>query len=215
MGVCEHVTTGTKVLGPVSIVYYEAVQNYCTDPYPGHKDGCPNFDHRKGCPPHAKYFPDVFCPDGCYLAVMDILFCEYLSLFKKQHPTWTDRQLRNPLYWQNYFRTRFKAWAESQVPDGYKCIFVPEAMGVDVDTTCKDAGITLEWPPDTHVYMVAVYAMTWDASVKHDLAELDVIDGQVSQANKNKTLKVIGTEGAAIVDLAVKEFARTELGIQK
>lgn len=163
--ICHMVTTGAKIFGPVDVVYSRDIQGLCTRPYHNHKNGCPNFGKRKGkfsdfpaCPPHAPYFPDEY-ETKVLVAVYEILFCEYMALMKLKHPDWTDCQLRNPLYWQGYFRTRFKSWVKANVPDdGYCAIFVPEALGVNVTETCSKLGIQLEWPPVDSVFMIALYA---------------------------------------------------------
>jgi hypothetical protein len=80
-------------------------------------------------------------------------------MMKGRHPEWNDRQCRNPIYWQGYFRKIFHAKALAFCnPQEQHLIFVPEAMGVDVTKTCLNAGITLEWPPMDDVFMIALYA---------------------------------------------------------
>lgn len=142
---------------PVEVSINRAVQDLCAKPYPGHAHGCPNYGTKAGCPPTAPFFPDWYETTGG-LAVMEIDFAEYRAMRQRQHPTWTDRQLRCPLYWQGHFRKIFKDWARQNAPPGYAPVFTPEARGVDVTETCSKVGIQLEWPPTSKVYMVAVYA---------------------------------------------------------
>ena len=158
MSVCDHVPLDIKIVTCVDVVGNRDMQCLCAAPYPNHKHGCPNYGKKDGCPPNIPYFPDVYDTEGVHLIAQDIQFGEYLRLFKIKHPTWTDRQLRNPLYWQTYFRARFRASVEHRKPDGYDVLYTPEAMGVDVTATCKKAGINLEWPPTEHTFMVALYA---------------------------------------------------------
>ena len=146
-----------RLFDKVEISGNRAIQEFCTDAYEGHPQGCPNYGVKFGCPPSAKFFPDKYMMRGG-LAVMEIDFAEYLALRKREHPGWTDRQCRCPLYWQGHFRKIFKDWAERHAPQGYEVVFTPEAMGVDVTDACSKVGIQLEWPPMNMVHMVAVYA---------------------------------------------------------
>jgi predicted metal-binding protein len=38
----------------------------------------------------------------------------------------------------------------------YKVTTCPEAMGVNITETMKDAGIILEWPPENVTYQIAL-----------------------------------------------------------
>jgi hypothetical protein len=65
---------------------------------------------------------------------------------KAKHPHWSERQCRNPLYWQGGVRKRLREKAEKL--NGDIILDIPEACGVEVFETMKLVGINLERKPD-------------------------------------------------------------------
>ena len=43
----------------VAPVVDNTVRALCVRPYPGHPNGCPNFDKKVGCPPGAQHIDDI------------------------------------------------------------------------------------------------------------------------------------------------------------
>jgi hypothetical protein len=49
-----------RLFDKVEISGNRAIQEFCTDAYAGHPQGCPNYGVKFGCPPSAKFFPDKY-----------------------------------------------------------------------------------------------------------------------------------------------------------
>ena len=64
----------------------------------------------------------------------------------KKLPDWSDRQCRNPLYWQGGVRSRLRKKANAL--NGDIVLDIPEACGIDVFLTVAEVGIVLERKPD-------------------------------------------------------------------
>ena len=161
-------TVGRRYRGRMTIHYVKpmidySVRNLCFKEYPNHKKGCPNFGNRFMCPPTAPLIKDFFNLDKRIMAVV-IHF--NLELHRQKmlalHPKWSKRQTDCCLYWQGTVRKQLKkeiAYNLTRSPlfDSEKLIATdcPEAMGVDVTATMKNAGIILEWPPEKIVRKIA------------------------------------------------------------
>lgn len=143
------------VLGPSKAICNSIFMDLCTLSYPGHKKGCPNVGKRSYCPPKTQYFPKVY-EEQVYIVAVGLDFEAYRKMRKEQHPSWTERQQRNPLYWQGYLRKILKDYARevlAKMADKKSVIIAnPEAMGVNLTETCRKCGLKLEWPPDNYVY---------------------------------------------------------------
>lgn len=143
-----------------------SVRGLCVKQYPGHPRGCPNFNHKEGCPPQAKLFADVFNLKYPVYAIVNVFeFGKHCTRMKLIHPEWSKRQVECCLYWQPTARKQleteiqnFKS-AKGLRVDGsprYVVTRCPEAMGVDITKTLHNAGIDLEWPPVNVTYQVAL-----------------------------------------------------------
>lgn len=148
-------------LGPSKVVCGKEIRGLCVRPYYKHKYGCPNLSIREDCPPRVPFFLDIYKPEVIIAAVIWD-FKSYLESMKVRHPDWTDRQLRNPLYWQGYLRSMLKKHVgllgQSGKAENMEVIFNPEAMGVNVTATCKQVGLNIEWPPRKYMHRVALFA---------------------------------------------------------
>jgi predicted metal-binding protein len=134
-------------------------KSLCVKPYHGHKKGCPNYGKYTLCPPDAPMFDEIFDMTKdiyCVYYAYDIK--SHMEKMKKKHPDWSDRQLRNVLYWQGtakkLHREKIKEFLKEYEPLGYEVIS-PEATGVDATKTLENAGIILEWPPKNKSYRIA------------------------------------------------------------
>lgn len=65
---------------------------------------------------------------------------------KTKHPHWSERQCRNPLYWQGAIRANLRN--KTIMCKGDIVLDIPEACGINVFETMKCVGITLEKKPD-------------------------------------------------------------------
>ena len=137
----------------VDIVCDRSVPALCSRPYAQHPRGCPNVARCSKVP----WFLDEYQEVG-YVATLRFDFGTYLDTMRAKHPNWSDRQLRCPLYWQGHARKAMRTFVDAQHIEGYEPVWIPEAMGVNVTETCKNAGITLEWPPMTKTYVVVLFA---------------------------------------------------------
>ena len=136
---------------PVIVVQDLKMIALCRLPYPNHFQGCPNWAHKDGCPPHTKPFLALFEP-SVYLAIARLDFAEYLRLKKNLHPNWTERALRNPRHWQGHLRAALKNFlSQNEIPPGYQIITNAEAMGINLFETCINAGFSLERDPQKYV----------------------------------------------------------------
>ena len=63
---------------------------------------------------------------------------------------WTDRQCRNPLYWQGGVRKRLREKAQkvANISPNSIILDIPEACGIDIFETMVRIGIKLERNPD-------------------------------------------------------------------
>lgn len=150
-----------QVVQVIPVIDY-SVRGLCTKPYPGHKKGCPNFNHKNGCPPGVKKFDEEYdLSKPVYAIVNSFDLAAHVEKMRIDHPKWSHRQLVCCLYWQRR--------ARKQLFEGIKLFMrehrhyavepCPEAMGVEITKTLQAAGIYLEWPPKTVAYQVALAAI--------------------------------------------------------
>lgn len=157
-----------------------SVRGLCVKPYPGHPKGCPNFNHKDGCPPEAALFDEVFdITKPVYAIINRFDLKAHIDKMKMAHPDFTEAQLKCCLYWQNTARKQLTNEIVRFMFDhldyyvavaGYRGLdkdiksilrqhiipSPPEAMGVNITETMKNVGIILEWPPETIAYQIAL-----------------------------------------------------------
>lgn len=135
-------------------------RNYCKIPYPGHKKGCPNYNKSKDCPPRVQLIEDVFdLKKHMYFVVERFNLKEHVEIMKKNHPEWSERQLKNLLYWQNTVRKQLKIKSErfiNRKDNDMIYTLIPEAMGVMVIKTALKLGIPIEVHPANYVHKIAL-----------------------------------------------------------
>lgn len=155
----------------VPLVLHDAktVHQLCTQQYPKHKKGCPNFNHKEGCPPHIQHISQQYDLESINILLLKFPFSYYITLKQQEHPDWSLRALSNQRHWQNHLKgTLNEYWKniKDKYP-GYKLIKNPEAQGVNVDETLKELNIDLQWPKtdeydeicEVPEYMYHVYLM--------------------------------------------------------
>lgn len=146
----------------VTPVINHRVRALCVHPYPNHPKGCPNFNHKAGCPSDAPLFERAFDSSGVW-AVWNVFdLAGHVAKMKAAHPTWSDRQLVCCLYWQpgarSKLRDKIREFMREHRGEGLHVCAVPEAMGVDVTATMRAVGIELEWPVRTRAYQIVFMA---------------------------------------------------------
>lgn len=129
------------------IVYDERANNgeWCTYPYEGHKNGCPNFPACMKNRADFKLFENKY---NWYAVVEEFDLKFHADKMKAKHPEWSERQCRCLLYWQGGVRKRLKEKAETAFA-GYNLILtIPEAHGINVFETMAKVGIIIDKHPD-------------------------------------------------------------------
>lgn len=148
-----------------------SVRGLCVKVYPGHKKGCPNLNHKDGCPPNAGYFDKVYDISKPVYAIINVFdFKSHVDKMRELHPDWSQRQLDCCLYWQPKARKQLFEGIKKflthndkeRFKQGYRVEKCPEAMGVEITKTLAKAGIALEWPPVNVVYQVALAGIPYD-----------------------------------------------------
>jgi predicted metal-binding protein len=131
----------------------KSVRRLCYKPYHNHPKGCPNYGKRETCPPKAVLLPEYFDMNKPILAVWVAFSLEqHREKMKNKHPNWSRRQLDCCLYWQGRVNKRLRRQVEynlgrSPLFEGSNNLiatYCPEAMGVNVTETMKNAGLILE-----------------------------------------------------------------------
>ena len=148
-------------VAPIIPVLDSSVRKLCVRSYPRHKNGCPNFNKKDGCPPNIELFQDVYNLNRPMLAVWNIFnFKEYVDRMRVKHPDWSQAQLENCLYWQGSARKSLRLAVEEilKIHPGMKANYCPEAMGVNVTETMNQIGVVIEWPPVNVAIQVAILA---------------------------------------------------------
>ena len=156
-----------------------SVRSLCIKPYPGHKNGCPNFNYKQGCPPRAKLFDKAFDLSQPVFAIYNAFdFKSHVERMRAANPTWTQRQLTCCYYWQNTARKQltkelayfmithldyhvavaFYKGLDKDLDPLFKKVIIspPEAMGVEITKTMASIEVELEWPPVNVAYQVAL-----------------------------------------------------------
>jgi predicted metal-binding protein len=146
----------------------KSVRALCLTPYPGHPKGCPNYNKRNDCPPKVDLVEQVLdLEKQVYVVYNRFHLAEHVQTLKRKHPKWSQRQLECCLYWQGKARKQLREQVGDLLYQLYHfstygpgseptVLYTPEACGVDVTATMASLGITLEWPPRTYTYQVAL-----------------------------------------------------------
>jgi predicted metal-binding protein len=147
----------TKV---VDLVFQpEVTRLLCIKPYVGHPRGCPNFGKIDRCPPRAPLWFDVYDRfEPCFAIYTLFEISLHVAKMSERHPDWSERQVRNCLYWQGTARKDLKQQLLKfyLTHPEYEFETTPEAMGINVTATMAAAGVTIEWPPRSFVTLVAL-----------------------------------------------------------
>lgn len=149
-----------------------AVRGLCTRPYPGHPKGCPNFNHKEGCPPQGKLYDEVYDLAKPIYAIFNWFDLKaHKERMNVIHPDWSERQISCCLYWQPTARKMLQEQIDEVfgVNDltGYRVEKCPEAMGINVIKTMQQVGISIVFPPKDWVYQVALAGMPFTKEDHH------------------------------------------------
>ena len=159
-----------------------SVRGLCKLSYSGNTKGCPNFNHKEGCPPSALFFDKVFDMNKSIFVIYNKYDLKgFADKMRTKHPGISKKQAECCLYWQNTARKSLtkKVITFLSCHENYfvcmapyrgiekdlgkykdNVIFSPpEAMGVSLTLTMKTIGIELEWPPENVTYQIAIAAL--------------------------------------------------------
>ena len=130
-----------------TIVYnIDARLNWCRLPYHGHPKGCPNWP---GCIRSRPDFAEIKKDDYEWFAVVERFDLKaHSAKMKDKFPQWTERQCRNPLYWQSGVRKRLKEKAKTLIANDSILLDIPEACGINMFATMDLVGVELVMNPD-------------------------------------------------------------------
>lgn len=146
------------IIEVVPVIDY-SVRQLCPKPYYNHPRGCPNYGRKKGCPPGAPLFDQVYDLSHPVFAIINEFdIGGHIQKMKEKHPEWSEHQLRCVLYWQGGARKQLKKKGIEflRTHPGYQIETCPEAMGVNITDTLRSVGIELEWPPTKIARQVAL-----------------------------------------------------------
>ena len=138
-----------------------SMRKICTNPYPNHPKGCPNYGKKAGCPPQLPRIDQLLEMDisqPIYAIFNKYDFKGHCDRMRAKHPKWSKRQVECCLYWQGTARKnlRERISAFTWKHPHYSIIDCPEGAGVNITETMKMVGIELEWPPVNHTYQIAL-----------------------------------------------------------
>ena len=139
-----------EVTGNLEIDY--TVRDYCTLPFPGHPEGCPNFGKKKECPPSAplvKDFIDLSKPHYFMVADCDFSAGTEKPKNRSEDTTWNWNEYVEPILCE-----RIKEFQKEH--PGTVFTMHPSAVGVDVFKTAQNVGILLEFSPDESFCKIAL-----------------------------------------------------------
>ena len=130
-----------------NLISSEKTGQWCKIPYPNHKNGCPNYDKKYYCPPHAVKLVDILdMSRPLYIVHSEFDLGRHVKRMKSKHPEWTDRQCRCVLYWQGTSRKQLRERVRiAQHITGCNIIsYCPEGQGINLYATCLKNGLKLE-----------------------------------------------------------------------
>lgn len=129
------------------LVHKPEVCDWCRLPYPGHPKGCPNYGKQIKCPPQAPYVTEVFDTSRpLYLVHSEFDLTGHINRMQELHPSWSAKQLRCVLYWQNSSRKQLRERVSLAMNILGTTVYhtMAEALGVNLYATCQLSGLKLE-----------------------------------------------------------------------
>lgn len=134
-------------------------RDWCLLPYPGHPDGCPNWNKNEECPPKAPIVSDHFdLEKRHWFAIVEFDMQRQMKKMKGLQPKYSDRQARCCLYWQEGERRKLRTEVNNFIGLNPDLIYtlIPEAMGVHVFKTAAKIHIYLKRSAFPILYKIAL-----------------------------------------------------------
>lgn len=139
-----------EVTGTLEIDYN--VRDYCTNPYPGHPEGCPHFGKRKECPPQAPLIEDFIDLSKPHYFIIVKYDCGHNSL---EIP---EKKEKTPDVWEEHMNPVLCEYIQEFQKTCPGTVFTlhPSAVGVDVFKTARKMGISLKSNPEKTLCKIAL-----------------------------------------------------------
>jgi len=64
------------------------------------RKGCPNYGKKPGGPPRNLFDEDYDLSEPLYLIATDFDLTDHVKRIRRAHPSWTEKAIYNPRYWQ-------------------------------------------------------------------------------------------------------------------
>lgn len=138
-----------------TLVYDTRIKSWCKFSYPGHPNGCPNYllPNKPKCPmstPMVNKFFNLKRP--LFFTFVEFNLQEHVNNMRIKHPDWTERQLRNVLYWQAKSKKELKKQVNNlivQMKEKHNLELnayctMPESLGIHVYNTMRRHNLFLE-----------------------------------------------------------------------
>jgi len=166
----ELVSINWKEIKEETIIHYDEVLELCKRPYPNHPKGCPNQEKcRSLAIPSFKEFKEKNKNYFYYLVHAYFDFGSYKQIRKREHPDWTEQQVKCVLYWQGSVKKHLADYIENirkgnppfyvyGCGSGLKLFFQKivgsmEAARINVFSTLKLNRIPFELNPENNVIL--------------------------------------------------------------
>ncbi|MBD3228697.1 MAG: hypothetical protein GF329_10980 [Candidatus Lokiarchaeota archaeon] len=167
----------TIEISPDSIIFTKKTRKWCLLPYPNHPRGCPNYNKNPLCPPFAEFLEEKVKKFNYFYLIYAVFnFREYTRKMMKRHPTWTERQARNLLYWQNSIKKMIRDHLKRILHENSNLefyllgcgsgfndksfkqekIYSMEAAGINVFSVLKNNDISFEIKPKNRVILTTL-----------------------------------------------------------
>ena len=171
----ELVKISFKEINGDTICFTHKTHRWCTLPYSGHPNGCPNYNKNVLCPPKAQSLKNLILKYNFhYLIYGKFDIKQHKAKLKKKYPHWSDKQTGCVLYWQSSVKKYLREFIEqiysknpnkslyllacgSGFKNGFinqKDVYSMEAGDINVFKTLKDNNIPFELKPKNYVLLV-------------------------------------------------------------
>lgn len=160
------------ILPVKKLVLNPEAKEWCKIPYPNHPKGCPNYYGKcfcGGAKPIKMIDTFMDTSQPIYIVYVEFDLAAHVEKMRIKHPTWTERQLRNVLYWQGAQRAKLRRKVTEAIKiTGLKAPIpcMPEEHGVNVFATCAKSGLKLEPIKDLKICRHIYFIGEWK---QHDL----------------------------------------------
>lgn len=142
----------------------EMIKEWCEMSYPRHPHGCPNVP---GCRYYRWFLPQQLRKKSrLFLVWIEFDLDAQAIRMKAKHPTWTEAQCRNLLYWQKTVRRDLREGVRRKFRVSRNAIKNylyegAEGGGVDFYLTMRGIGIYLDRMNDLHtVRVIGIFAIS-------------------------------------------------------